>query len=93
MVAPQPGQWVGPIARVVGAIVTSKLSRQKAGAFLAEPSRDDLVALTELIEAGKVTPVIDRTFDFAEVPDAIRYLEAGHVAGKVVITVPEAPAA
>jgi NADPH:quinone reductase-like Zn-dependent oxidoreductase len=49
--------------------------------------REDLVALTELIEAGKLTPVIDRTYPLIEAPDAIRYLEVGHSAGKVVVTV------
>lgn len=49
--------------------------------------REDLQAVTDLIEAGKVTPVIDRTYPLIEAPDAIRYLEQGHPAGKVVITV------
>ena len=48
---------------------------------------EDVVLLKELIEAGKVTPVIDRTYPLAEVPEALRYLEAGHAQGKVVITV------
>jgi len=47
----------------------------------------DLVALKELIEAGKVTPVIDRTYPLGEAPEAIRYLGKGHARGKVVITV------
>jgi NADPH:quinone reductase-like Zn-dependent oxidoreductase len=48
---------------------------------------DRLVILKELIEAGKLTPVIDRTFPLSEVPEAIRYLESGQAVGKVVITV------
>ena len=48
---------------------------------------DDLIALKELIEANKVTPVIGRTYPLREVPDAIRYLEEGHARGKVAITV------
>ncbi|MEO8292967.1 MAG: zinc-binding dehydrogenase, partial [Actinomycetota bacterium] len=47
--------------------------------------------LTELIEAGTLTPVIDRTYPLIEAADAIRYLEQGHTRGKVVITVPGAP--
>jgi NADPH:quinone reductase-like Zn-dependent oxidoreductase len=43
--------------------------------------------MRELMESGKVTPVIDRSYSLSEVPDAIRYLEAGHARGKVVITV------
>ena len=54
-------------------------------------TQDLLLALTDLIEAGKVTPVIDRTYPLDQAADAIRYLELGHVAGKVVVTVPEVP--
>jgi NADPH:quinone reductase-like Zn-dependent oxidoreductase len=48
---------------------------------------EDLALLTELFEAGKVMPVIDRCYPLSEVPEALRYLEAGHVKGKVVIAV------
>jgi NADPH:quinone reductase-like Zn-dependent oxidoreductase len=50
---------------------------------------DRLVLLKELIEAGKVTPVIDRTFPLSEVPEAIRYLESGQARGKLVVAVGE----
>jgi NADPH:quinone reductase-like Zn-dependent oxidoreductase len=60
---------------------------QKLVFFLSKRSKDDLVVLKELIEAGKVTPVIDRRYPLSEVPEAIRYLEEGHAQGKVVITV------
>jgi NADPH:quinone reductase-like Zn-dependent oxidoreductase len=55
--------------------------------FTAKESTEDLVVLKELIEAGKVTPVIDRTYPLSEVPEAIRYLGEGHAQGKIVITV------
>jgi len=87
MVAPQPGQWIGPIARILGAMVTSRFGRQKVLPFLSHVSKDDLLVLKELIEDGKVTPVIDRTYPFSEIPEAIRYVEAGRAQGKVVITV------
>ena len=87
MVAPQPGQWIGPIARVAGAVITTRLGSRPAGAFLADVSRDDLLALKELIEAGKVRPVIDRTYRFDQIPEGIRYVESGAAAGKVAITV------
>ena len=48
--------------------------------------KDNLITLTELIEDGKVTPVIDRTYPFADIPAAVRYQEQGHAQGKVVIT-------
>jgi NADPH:quinone reductase-like Zn-dependent oxidoreductase len=55
--------------------------------FLAKSSREDLLVLKELIEAGKIRPAIDRTYPLSETADALRYLEAGHARGKVVITV------
>jgi NADPH:quinone reductase-like Zn-dependent oxidoreductase len=60
---------------------------QRLGSLIAKPNGEDLIVLKELIEAGKVTPVIDRTYPLAEVPAAIRYLHEGHARGKVVITV------
>jgi NADPH:quinone reductase-like Zn-dependent oxidoreductase len=87
MVAPQPGQWIGPIARIVGAVITSRLGRRPATAYLADVRKDDLLTLKELIEAGKVKPIIDRTYRFEQIPEGIRYVESGAAAGKVVITV------
>jgi NADPH:quinone reductase-like Zn-dependent oxidoreductase len=81
------GRWMGPVGRIMKAIVLSPFVSQKLGTFLAERSKEDLQVLGELIEAGKVTPVIDRTYPLREVPEAIRYLEQGHARGKVVITV------
>ena len=52
-----------------------------------QPNQADLQFVAELIEAGKIRPVIDRTFPLSEVPEAIRYLTAGHARGKIVITV------
>lgn len=87
LIAPGPGQWIGPIARMLGAIVTSRFVGQRMLPFLSTVSKDDLLVLKELIEAGKVRPVIDRMYPLSEVPEAIRYVEAGHAGGKVVITV------
>ncbi len=55
--------------------------------IFATPNAEDLQFLKELIEAAKVTPVIDRTYPLSEVPNAIRYLNEGHARGKLVITV------
>jgi NADPH:quinone reductase-like Zn-dependent oxidoreductase len=60
---------------------------QKLGTFVARQNRKDLILLKKLIESGKLTPVIDRTYLLAEAPEAIRYLEEGHAQGKVVVTV------
>jgi NADPH:quinone reductase-like Zn-dependent oxidoreductase len=58
-----------------------------AGTFINKENHEDLIVLKELIESGKVAPVIDRTYPLTVVPEAIRYLEEGHARGKVVITV------
>jgi NADPH:quinone reductase-like Zn-dependent oxidoreductase len=60
---------------------------QKLGTFVSRENHEDMLVLKELIEAGKVTPLIDRTYPLTEVAEAIRYLEHGHARGKVVITV------
>ena len=65
----------------------SRNSSQKMGNVLVKPNQKDLIFMKELIEAGKVTPVIDRRFPLRDVADAIRYVEAGHAQGKVVITI------
>lgn len=87
MIAPAPGNWIGPIARIVGAVIASRLSSQQLGTFLSSVSREDLAALRELVEAGKVRPVIDRAFGFDEVPAAIEYMESGRSHGKIVVEV------
>ena len=60
---------------------------KKMGNLLAKPNKGDLVFMKELLENGKVKPVIDRCYPLSEVAEAIRYLEAGHAQGKVVIIV------
>ena len=74
-------------AMLLGPVI-SMTGRQKMGSMgVAKPSQKDLVFIKELLEAGKVVPVIDRRYTLSEVPEAIRYLEEGHAQGKVVITV------
>lgn len=66
----------------------SKTGSKKIGLMkTANPNKRDLLLIKELLEAGKVIPVIDRRYALSEVPAAIRYLEEGHARGKVVITV------
>ena len=81
------GRWIGPLSRTLKALLLSPLVGQRLVGFTMKPNGDDLQFLRGLIEAGTVTPVIDRTYPLAEVPDAIRYLEEGHARGKVVIAV------
>jgi NADPH:quinone reductase-like Zn-dependent oxidoreductase len=80
------GRRLAPIAaRMLAAAAWSRVGHRMLF-FLAKITRDDLIVLKELIEAGKVTPVIDRTYPLSETAAAIRYLEQGHSRGKVVIT-------
>ena len=81
------GRWIGPVDRMLKAAALSPFVGQRLRSFLARRSREDLQTVTELIEAGKVSPVIDRTYPLRETPEAIRYLEQGHAGGKVVVTV------
>jgi NADPH:quinone reductase-like Zn-dependent oxidoreductase len=78
-------RWVGGKAWIQ-AMLLSRLVRHLRP-LASEPNQADLQFLAELIEAGKITPVIDKTLPLSEVPDAIRYLHEGHARGKVVITV------
>jgi NADPH:quinone reductase-like Zn-dependent oxidoreductase len=80
------GRWFG-VGRQLQALMLSPFVSQRLGTFIAKQNGEDLLVLKELIEAGKVTPVIGKTYPLSEVPDAIRYLEQGHARGKVVITV------
>jgi NADPH:quinone reductase-like Zn-dependent oxidoreductase len=82
-------RWmIGPFTRAIKALVLSPFMSQKLVIFfLAKRSKEDLAIMHELMQAGRVTPVIDRRYRLSEVPEAIRYLEEGHARGKVVITV------
>jgi len=80
-------RWLGGFQRQMLAPLRSIFAKQKLLGLVSEERRQDLLTLKELIEAGKVTPVVDRTYSLGEVPGAIRYLENGHARGKVVITV------
>jgi len=81
------GRWLGGTDRQLRALMLSPFVGQKLGSFISSENAADLIVLTELIESGKVTPVIDRTYPLNETPAAIQYLVEGHARGKVVITV------
>jgi NADPH:quinone reductase-like Zn-dependent oxidoreductase len=81
------GRWMGGyLRRAVQALVVSPFVPQRLRPFAATDKREDLVVLTELIESGKVTPVIDRTYPLNEVAEALSHYGAGHARGKVIIT-------
>jgi NADPH:quinone reductase-like Zn-dependent oxidoreductase len=81
------GRWLGGSDRQLRAMALSPFVGQKLGTFVATQSAPDLTALAELVAAGKVTPVIDRTFPLGDLPTALRYLRQGRARGKVVIRV------
>ena len=79
-------RWIGPLVRVITALVLSMFVRQSLGVFLTRSKKEDLSIMHQLMEDGKVKPVIDKRYGLIEVPEAIRYLAEGHARGKVVIT-------
>ena len=81
------GRWLGGTDRQLRALMLSPFVGQKLGTFISSENANDLIVLKDLIEAGKVTPVTDRTYSLSEAPDAIRYIEEGRARGKVAITI------
>ena len=76
-----------PLLRVLGGILGSRFSDRTALGFITQHSQDDLIVVKKLIEAGELTPVVDRTYPLTETPEAMRYVEQNHAKGKVVITI------
>jgi len=81
------GKWFMGTGRTLRAVLVSPFVGQRLRSFLSKPRGADLVVLKELIEAGKVTPVIDRAFPLSETPEALRYVGERSTQGKTVITV------
>lgn len=81
------GRWLGGADRQVRALLLSPLVSQSLGTFVASENAKDLMAHGELIDSGRLAPVMDRSYPFSEVPAAIRYLLDGRARGKLVITV------
>jgi NADPH:quinone reductase-like Zn-dependent oxidoreductase len=79
------GNWIGPLIAPLKAVVLSRFSRQTFAPLVAKITRDDLEHLAGLVDAGTLSPVIDRTYALRETAEAIRYLEEGHARGKVVV--------
>jgi NADPH:quinone reductase-like Zn-dependent oxidoreductase len=84
---PNDNRWIGPFGRLIQTMLLSPFVSQKMGMMMAELKKSDLAILGDMMQSGKVKPVIDRTYKLSELPEAIRYLEEGHARGKVVITV------
>ena len=81
-------RWIGPMGDgIKKRLVSLPGSRRVVSPFLAKITREDLAVLKELLESGRVTPVIEKQYELGEVPEAVGYVGAGHAQGKVVITV------
>ncbi|AVZ76886.1 NAD(P)-dependent alcohol dehydrogenase [Streptomyces lunaelactis] len=81
------GRWAQGVDRALRAAMLSPFVSQKLRMLVSTENEEDLQLLGKLIEGGKITPVLDRTFSLSEVPEAIEYLRGGHACGKVVVTV------
>ena len=79
------GKWTGGVGRGLLAIALSPFVKHNLRNFIANSNTEDLLTLKTLIEAGEITPVVDRTFSLVETPKAIKYLRNGKVKGKIVI--------
>jgi NADPH:quinone reductase-like Zn-dependent oxidoreductase len=84
--APKSGGWIGIFARIINVMVRARVLGQRVKFFVASTSLEDLVYLKDLIEAGKLRPVIDRTYPLSEAREAVRYVGSGQARAKVVIT-------
>ena len=82
-----PGHMFGPVADIVRAVVANAFVSQRLRPLPSRQNRQELLAITGLIEDGKLMPVIDRTYPLAETPEGLRTVEQGHTRGKIVVTV------
>jgi NADPH:quinone reductase-like Zn-dependent oxidoreductase len=87
---PDAGRWIGPLGTPIDAHILQPFVSQKYLWLLAQLNPEDLAKLGELMQSGKMTPVIDRRYKLSEAAEALRYLEKGHARGKVVLSVDEA---
>jgi NADPH:quinone reductase-like Zn-dependent oxidoreductase len=80
------GGWIGIFARIINVMVRARVLHQRVKFYVAQTNLDDLAYLKDLIESGKLRPVIDRTYPLSEAREALRYVGSGQARGKVVIT-------
>ena len=84
---PLGNAWIGPLGRFVKVKLAAIRGSQKAIFFISKLNRPDLATLAELLAAGKVKPVVERTYDLSDAADAFSYIGGGHVQGKLVVTI------
>jgi NADPH:quinone reductase-like Zn-dependent oxidoreductase len=85
--APKGTRLLGPLSHVVKLRVAAVRSGRKVVLFLAKFDKPDMAVLGELLETGKVAPVVDRRYELTEIAEAFRYLGEGHAQGKLAVTV------
>lgn len=85
MVGGPKGKWIKPMDRIAAVMIYSKFVHQEMGMMMARASNDDLALLADLMQQGRVTPVIDKTYKLSEATEAMRHLETGRARGKIVI--------
>ena len=85
--APKGGRLLGPLSHVVKLRLASLRSSRKVVFFIAKLTKADMLVLQELLETGKVTPVVERRYELSEVADALGYMGEGHARAKIVVTV------
>jgi NADPH:quinone reductase-like Zn-dependent oxidoreductase len=84
---PSGNRLIGPLARLGGFMAVRQFSKDRQSFFICKPNRENLAFLRELIEAGKVRPVVDRVYPLADVADALETMGEGHVQGKLVVRI------
>ncbi|MCC6930389.1 MAG: NAD(P)-dependent alcohol dehydrogenase [Gemmatimonadaceae bacterium] len=88
MIGGPSGRWLDPMPRAAATVIRSWFGRQPMRFFIASFNEPDLRTLQALVDSGGVTPVVDRTYTFDQLPAAMAYLETGRARGKVVVSVP-----
>jgi len=88
MIGGPSGKWLAPMPRAAATVVRSWFGSQPMRFFIAQFNEPDLTFLQALVDSGRVTPVVDRTYPFDQLPEAMAYLETGRARGKVVVTIP-----
>lgn len=81
------GAWLGPLPRMAAMALRSLYTRQRWSSLLAKPNRQDLLRLNELVEAGRIAPVIERCYALAEVGEALRHVGQGHAQGQNIVRI------
>ena len=87
IVGGEKGDWLGPLMGPIKALLLSPFVDQQLGMMLAQMDGDDLATLGKMMQAGALRPVIDRSYRFSDLADAIRYSEDGHAQGKIIVDI------